>query len=313
MNEITKKDSNPDINLLINAICKNEAILVLGPDLMFNFENALLKEFSKFLKDQEIAHNFNDDEELFSSKTQFDGEVFLYRHNFFESQKPGELHLKIAQIPFHAIILLSPDLVLKNAFEKQNFQYDFKFYHKGKQQEEIKLYPTEKVPMLYNLLGNFEAPDSMVLCFDHLFDYLISIFGKYELPAIIRDVLKKGQTIFFLGFKYERWYFKLIMRLIDLENKMRRQASSKEVEGMNGVVNFYSSEFQFKFIKDLTGNEIVDRIHKYFCDNNMLRLESLPDSNLAPNDGNLIGINGNGNIGLQGVTAETITINISKP
>jgi len=286
-----------DIDSITGWIEQEKAALVLGPDIMFDNQKMLLKEFSNFLKTKGVKHQFNDDEELFSSATKFKPFVFQHLPKFFDTLECGAIHQKIAEIPFHLIISLSPDLLLKQTFDKNRFDHEFAFYYKENSATEVEK-PTSKKPLLYNLLGIRTEFNSMVLCFNHLFDYLASVLGKNELPANLRNELREAQTIFFLGFKYDKWYFKLIMRLLNKDDDVLRQASSKEVENMEGIINFYTDEFNFVFIEEISGYEIIDEIHKYFKQKNALR-QPMADAILPQNITtihNITNVTGNNNI-----------------
>ena len=112
----------------------------------------LLKEFSNYLKTKGVKHNFNDDEELFSSGTRFKPDIFRHIPKFFDKLEAQDIHKKIAEIPFHLIISLSPDLLLKQAFENNSFDHDFSFYYKENTAVTV-VKPTKEKPLLYNLLG----------------------------------------------------------------------------------------------------------------------------------------------------------------
>ena len=192
-----------DIEYITESIKQKQCILVLGPDIAFNSEKSLLKEISKFLETKQFKHQFHDDEVLFSSTTKFKPFGFRYFPKFFNELKPTEIHEKIAEIPFHLIISLSPDLLLKQVFEKNNFDFSFDYYHKQKASAEIPK-PSSEKPLLYNLLGTHKQNTSLILCFNDLFDYLSSIFGIYKLHTDLETELKEAQTVFFLGFKYSK-------------------------------------------------------------------------------------------------------------
>jgi len=305
MNQIAHNKINKTITEISKVIEQGEAILVLGPDIMFNGEKMLLKEFSNFLNEQEVKHSFNDDEELFSSTSKFKGNVFRLLPDFFKTLECKPIHKKIAEIPCHVIISLSPDLLLKQTFDKNHFDCDFNFYFKEKSPVAVAK-PTQDKPLLYNLLGIYSQSDSMVLCFNHLFDYLVSVLGKNELPVNLRDELKAAQTIFFLGFKYDKWYFKLIMRLLNKDDDVCRHASFKEVEKSKGIINFYTDEFKFVFIEELTGYEIVDQIHDYFKQKDTLRQPMKEQVIHTANVTNNLTFIGDGNLGLQDINGNII-------
>jgi hypothetical protein len=259
-----------DIEFITEMICNKQCILVLGPDIAFNNEKSLLEELSNFLADKKFGHIFHDDEDFFSSTTEFKPHGFRHFSMFFNALEMSGIYQQIAEIPFHTIISLSPDLLLKQTFDKNNFDYSFDYYHKNKACEKINK-PTKEKPLLYNLLGQYTQTTSLVLTFNDLFDYLSSILGVNELNDDFKIELEEAQTVFFLGFKYEKWYLKLILRLLNKDDNILRQASLKEIMKKNKIINFYEKEFKFEFEEELSGKEIINQIHKYFTGEKALR------------------------------------------
>ncbi len=285
-----------DIKHITDTIEQKKCILVLGPDIAFNSEKSLLKELSNFLQTNGYKHQFHDDEELFSSTSNFKHGGFRLFPQFFNALKTNKTYQQIAEIPFHLIISLSPDLLLKQTFDKNNFDYSFDYYQKQKPRKEIEK-PNNKKPLLYNLLGTQMESTSLILCFNHLFDYLSSILGKFELPSKLRTELDDAWTIYFLGFKYDKWYFKLIMRLLNKDGEVQRQASFKGENHGKNIINFYKDEFHFVFEEELTGTEIIKQIHNYFAENNSLRKPKEEDATTVNKTTNVINVNKGSTVG----------------
>ena len=125
-------------------------------------------------------------------------------------------------------------------------------------------------------------------------------------------IIKESQNVFFLGFKYDKWYLKLIMRLLNKDDDVMRQAAFKEVEDKENIINFYTDEFNFVFEDDLSGNEIIDELHKYFAEKNELRKPKKIEQTQAVTQNithNTINIKGNDNIVAQDINANKIDIN----
>jgi len=296
-----------DITTITEWIEQQKCVLVLGPDIAYNSQKSLLNELSAFVETNRIKCNFNQDEEFLSSTTKFSPQFNQQLNKFFETLKPSDIYRKIAEIPFHLIVSLSPDLLLKQTFEHKNFEYDFNFYHRNVNPQEVDK-PTPQKPLIYNLLGEQTRYNSLVLCFNHLFDYLSSILGNYGLPENLRNEFKETQSVFFLGFKYDKWYFKLILRLLNFPELALRQAAFEEVENKEGIINFYTDEFNFVFLEDTTGEEIINSIHNYFSEKKELRKPKI-DTQTAQQITNIINVTGNDNIVAQDIHGN---INVNK-
>ncbi len=307
------KAANINTELITKWILDEKCIIILGPDIVFDFQKSLLNELSEHLINNGIECKFDSYDELFSSTTDFDPFFFAELSAFFDKLAPSPVYQKIAEIPFSLIVSLSPDLVLQQVFERSNFDYSFDYYNKNLNPQEIEN-PTKDKPLLYNILGNYKEFDSLVLCFRDVFNYLAAILGNYQLKNKLKRKINSAQSILFLGFKYEKWYFKLILQLLNLDEKAIKQASMKEIvqteqdaDKQNLVIDFYKTEFKIRFIKQ-DGNEIIDLLYNYFKQNNLLRKPKKQPTS-AQNITNIINVNDSTNVTiLQNVDANNINL-----
>ncbi len=102
--QMTEKAANINVKFITNWIEDEKRIVILGPDIVFNFQKSMLKELSNYLEENGIESKFDDYEELFSSKTNFDPFFFSELDDFFDNLEASEIYQKIAEIPFHLLI-----------------------------------------------------------------------------------------------------------------------------------------------------------------------------------------------------------------
>jgi hypothetical protein len=312
-----EKAANINIDLITKWIQDEKCILILGPDIVFDFQKSLLNKLSEHLIKNGIECKFDSFDELFSSTTDFDPFFFAELSAFFDNLSPSAIYQKIAEIPFNLIISLSPDLLLKQLFDKSNFDYSFDFYNKILNPKQIEN-PKKEKPLIYNILGNYKEFDSLVLCFHDVFNYLAAILGNNQLNGDLKYKINSAQSILFLGFKYDKWYFKLILQLLNLGEKSIKQASLKEIEHtgleinkQNMVVDFYKNEFKIRFINQ-EGVEIIDSLHNYFMQNNNLRKQK-KETSAAQNVTNIINVNDSTDVTiLQNITDSNLNLNQKK-
>jgi hypothetical protein len=294
--------------LIIKRIYDQKCILILGPDIVFNFEKSLLNELSSHLNKNGIEHKFDAYDELFSSNIDNDPLFFDELSTFFDNLTAAPIYQKIAEIPFHLIISLSPDLILKQVFEYNKLDYSFDYYNKILNPKPIEN-PEKQKPLIYNILGSYKEYDSLVLCFRNVFDYLAAILGNKQLNSDLKYAINSAQSILFLGFKFDKWYFKMILQVLNLGEKAIKQASLKEIERIgdkevkqNMVVDFYKNEFKLQFIKQ-DENEVIDLLYNRFLNKNELRKprkEKIAEKKVT----NIINITGNKNIVVQDADGE---------
>jgi TIR domain/SIR2-like domain len=284
---------NDKINweLIIKRIEDEHCILIIGPEISIIDQNKPINELlrDRIENESEGQVNFSDGENDFYSDDEFfhfadeslEAIALWAIQSFYDELQPNEIHKKIAEIPFHLILSVSPDLIMKKLFE--NTKLDFTFDYYSKQQNPLPLEkPTAKKPLLYNLFGNIEQADSVILTYTELFDYIISISGKDDMPQEIKSQIYNSTLILFLGFRFEKWYFKLLLRLLKIQaGKTVKHAGIKGSEILQQVRNFYSEEFKINFL-DLSSIDVLNNIHSRFKAKNKLRLPSGQDKTGKP-------------------------------
>ena len=173
---------------------------------------------------------------------------------------------------------MSPDLLIKKTFEEKKLDYIYDFYNKEQNPQAIGK-PTKDKPLIYNLFGDIETEGSLILTYDDLFDYLFAIFGKYELHQDLRKELQNSRMILFVGFRYEKWYFKLISRILNLHKGKLSHAPLRDKKLLPDVRNFYSNELNVKFL-NYNSIDIIDTLHEKCNEKNILRTKTTNKQNI---------------------------------
>jgi hypothetical protein len=84
--------------------------------------------------------------------------------------------------------------------------------------------PSAERPLVYQLFGSLDEPESLVLTEDDYFDYLIGVTGNKELiPTAVRRALT-DTALLFLGFRMDEWDFRVLFRsIMSQEGRGRRR------------------------------------------------------------------------------------------
>jgi len=253
----------PDIELksipwesLKNAIKKQRCVLFLGPELSISKNGKPITE--QLLK--HIDYKNNRDILYYPSD-----ELFLFRNNlskvdtyekmeaFFNNIEPSGIYEQIAQLPFHLIISFNTDNFLKRAFGKLGLDPTTSFFNKKAIPEKDVQPPTLKSPLVYNLLGSIDEMESLILSHDDMYDYINVMLTQNPLPQAIKNVLFKGGTRYImLGFKFEKWYVQLLLRILQLHKKdvpIAKNAASKNMDNVSEEIkSFCFDQFNIEFI-----------------------------------------------------------------
>lgn len=270
MNELVKEPIRWDY--ILSQIQQEKCILMIGPELVPLPQkepiHLALKKYLEEKQGRELPY-FSEDE-FFAFKNRGDKHLTYFDiREFFEKIPPNKTYQQLAKIPFHLTISLSPDDLLKQSMKSLGLPFRFDYYKKGVNPKALQA-PSKSDPILYNLLGSIEDETSLVYCYDDLFDYLECLFGEYKLPKAIRSSIKAHSNLIFLGISYNKWYLRLLLRLLGLKNERVKDACSKADELENQQITFYTKHFNINFIeKDVA--EFVDILYQKCESANQLR------------------------------------------
>lgn len=242
-----------DWDFIVKTIQRQRCILFLGPELFRTNDNNSSKQqvFFKTLADEnpDKIVSYNDNGFFLFSSPQDETRIFLKIIDFFESQGDDEIIKKIAEIPFHTIVSINPDSLLKKYFEQHNYPHSFEFFDKANKKD-IAESPSIEKPLLYNLFGSIVKGDTLILTHEDLFEYFRAIMGNNVLPLELRTVLESALDYIFLGFQFDKWYIQLILSLLKLHDEKYhfiRYASANAIN--NDTESLCINHFKIEFIR----------------------------------------------------------------
>jgi hypothetical protein len=261
---------------LEKSITDKKCVLVMGPDLAAPVAG---KSMMECMKDYLVAQSpdespirffYSDDEFFLFDQNQEQGLINMKIREFYEELPTPAVYHRIAEIPFHLVISVSPDHLLKNVMGEYKLDFDFQFYDKEQNPAPVEK-PTDQKPLVYNLFGDIDVESSMVFTYDDLFEYLMKIFGEFKLPEKLQLELNNCTTVLFMGFSIEKWYFRLLLRLLRLNKSGLKRTAKKHESQIPGIRNFYYDEFKMRFI-DAGEEDIISKLHEKFREKKELRL-----------------------------------------
>ena len=261
MSEPTPVSQNWD--LLISEIEKARCVLFIGPDLLSQPEGPSFQQRLRNHLEKETGRSmpyYSDDEFFSFQKIAQKRRTYNAIQEYFKSQEPDELHRLLAEIPFSLIFSLSPDHLLAQAFEDKGFIHRDAYYKMGENPAALaKPYPDQ--PLIYNLLGSSQDDQSLVFSYEDLFSYLEGMFGAYDLPDTLRDAIQEANHLIFLGIQYEKWYMKLLLRLLKLHQEKLVEACSQRGKVKGELKSFYEEHFdEINFI-EMGAGSFIRQLH----------------------------------------------------
>ncbi|MFT6021509.1 MAG: class 3 adenylate cyclase [Flavobacteriales bacterium] len=167
---------------------------------------------------------------------------------------------KISEIPFDLILSTYPFDLVHEVFEEN--QINHQYAHYSYLQEPAPLEPfTKDYPLIYNMFGSERHKESMVISLDRLYSFIFGILGVRQLPKLIEDKVQQASHLVFLGFSFDDWHMKLLLRVLKVHEKEISYAHPSGPQGL-GQQNksFFESNFKVTFL-DKKIDEFVSGLH----------------------------------------------------
>lgn len=270
-----KEDINWEV--IIESVKSGSCMLFLGPeavalpDGMPIYHAALEHIKNKYSKDITF---YTGEEFLHPHRSSLNGSINMGISSFYNQQQIPTIFEAIAEIPFYFILNASPDNYLKQVFDqKKNFKFHAAYYEVEAVQKEINDISKER-PLLYNIFGMVEKPSSLIFTHDNLFKFLFSIIGKdnFKMHQTVTSQFQNATFLVFLGFKFEKWYIKLLLRLLGIhESEIEKNAMGfVQHSDDSETKNFFYQHFNVEFVESHI-QEFVTELHKRCAESNLLR------------------------------------------
>jgi hypothetical protein len=271
-------------NLITKAIKNHKCLLIIGHDAVL-MPDRTTPIFQSIL--QEVKEDFPEEvfyqtgDEFMYTPPNIQDQVYEEIAGKFERQNLPFFYEQLAQIPFFMMLNVSPDLYLKNLFEEKKqagFQFHFDYYQAQALPQEVPKTNGE-APLLYNLFGTTQTPNSMVFSYDKLFNYLDSLMNqKYKLHPSMTSQIRDAESIVFLGFKFNKLYLNLLLWLLGFhEIKRKKFASGRTYQD---TLEFVKKQFAIDFVMtDIPS--FVQELHQKCQEEKLLRSFHTPTQALV--------------------------------
>lgn len=271
-----------DWNELIKSIRRERCILILGPGAILDkTETPLYEKLCKNLAKEVKAEFSGRPEDLFSfMETLRKRERWLnlradLLEQVYKDSVPHSIYEKLAFIPFSLVISTSPSKFIYQAFQENGIESQFAYYNYRKNQsDQDDLLPQKNNPLIYNLFGSIQDENSLIFTHDDMFEFLFSLLGTRKLPLGIQEEVANAFNFLFLGFDFENWYLKILLRLLQSHKKEISYAQPWNTEQLqNETITFYQQNFKVSFIgSDIS--KFLDKLYRKCLGANMLRLST---------------------------------------
>ena len=260
----------PNWSAIADDIEDGVAVLLLGPD-MLSLRNVapspaadeptemLYRDLylRRIREHAEVGHNFYDREQFFlfkdnNSKKKAKKAVCALARD--PQWRPDEALLeRIAAMPFPIVISVNSDPYLREAYERYGIrhQYDYYMVQENKSERAFDK-PTPANPILYQLCGSTEDPNSLILDYHDLFKFIKNLLSETQFPQKLKYALKDATTYVFLGFQFDRWYAQMMLYFLnmldnDFDNSSSNYAMLAQMSQQE-TKDFVAEQFNVKYI-----------------------------------------------------------------
>ena len=258
---------------ILDDIDDEQAILFVGPEMIRLDGQSLGVHVREQLHRQfpeDILHHYRRDG------------IFLFRDDnakvkaqkqvkrLYRQLPPDEALLqRVAAVPFHLIIALTPDTFLRDVFEQCGLQPHFHYYRSDESADNLPK-PERGRPLIYNLMGEINHDESLVLDYDDVFNLMKDCLST-GLPTKINTQLQRASTFVFLGFDFEKWHTQMLLRFLS----QRPGISKFAIEGErpnDDTYDFLLHQFKINFKKgDNDAETFFDSLYQHCQQAGMLR------------------------------------------
>jgi len=275
---------------IIDSLDAEKCVIFLGSSLYqgpegMNVDQALGRWLELDNPNHPSIHLYNDDGFfLFRSERRHKRKVIEQIKSFYNQAFPetSACFAQLAQIPFNIIISLMPDNILARTFDELGLAYQADLYFRKRPHAQNFEVPTQHKPLIYNLLGNIEEPESLVLTHNDFFDYMESVFIAKSMHPSLKEELEKAERYIFLGLPYEKWYFQFLLRVLSMHSEKLKDVERMAVEEFQNpkLYKLYTEEFKINFVASHP-ERFIQELHRACADAGVLKKLPTPDPKLA--------------------------------
>ncbi|WP_020571221.1 SIR2 family protein [Neolewinella persica] len=261
-------------NALLRGIEQDKCVICIGPEFysassdgrsqstrLGNFMREHALELGVRVRENGWYHlrNNGDDWVAYEAVTQFyAGEAETARTSLEQ----------LARINAHLYLSLTPDRHLAQAFTDQNLHYRFEAYIRNEPDRNGQL-PTKSEPLIYNMVGDLEQRNSLVLTYDDFFDYMQSTFRGNSMSTLLKENILSADCFLFLGMPPDDWRMHLFLRVLK-QHESRKSKYATMPKVADDIKESWQEQYGIRLINDdISG--FLGELAKRCADRGLLR------------------------------------------
>ena len=288
---LNSKFRDRDWEVLLHSIERGNCIPLLGPDLSTssadgtrrNLAIALSHELAEILLEEKRfavpdATNLSLVAQMFQNQLSRD-ELEVEVMRFYDKHKAAleacqdSTFQCLAGLPFSLLVSSRHDATLEYFLQKLGKRPRIQSYQfKGDRRDILGNLGSVDEPLIYQLYGSFDAPDSLVVTENDQLEFLKAVVAQCpKLPADLTNLFS-GKNFLFLGFGLGNYHLRVLLHVLKLSESAKsfalestpvKEAQEDFAEMFNDSVLFYG-ELGYNSLKLLdTGlDEFIQELHR---------------------------------------------------
>lgn len=267
-----------DWRFLLDSLKDGKSVLFLGPNLLTDAGKPLHKFFYEALVQEYTPDKlaYNPQEGFFAfSETRERVRVCQRVADYYRqdaSPAHATLYENLARLPFPLFVNFMPTRALHKAFERLRFP--FEFAHFDAHTIPTLPAPTRDKPLIYNIFGDCEQDETLVIGYDDLFAYLRGILVQETLPTTLRETINRANNLIFLGFEFDKWYAQILLNALGLQNekaRFLRHALATDVQKNKIAHTLCTKHFHFELVGEAGITEFITKLLQHCTENQSIR------------------------------------------
>jgi len=254
---------------VLDNIQSGSTVVCLGAELFTQGGSTIYQQIEHQLENLDHVHLYTDG--LFHFRGSADMTSFTRIKQFYQKDflELNQILEKLASLPIPVFINTNPDLALRKIFQNSGLSHQYSYHHPNKPAAELKE-PSVQEPLIYNLLGDIDHRESMVLTHEDLFGFLESVMEGRSISRLLKERINASYNFIFIGLPFDKWYMKVLLHFLQKDvNKRALKFAANHAFDVD-VQSFVIEEFKITCVPVKIA-DFVEELHRKCGEANLLK------------------------------------------
>lgn len=179
-----------------------------------------------------------------------------------------EVYQQLGRLPFFMTVNLSPEDFMTRALRAAGKAGAQQLHYNFRKERHVPIEtPAISKPLVYNLLGALDDPESLVLSQEDRVEFIKNVVKSNPgIPNAVMSHFDNRKTYIFMGFNLENWDYRLLCDALQLSKDNMTLSPDATGRALTPEVrSFYEDHFRFVFV-DYDIRQFVEGLEKSFAE-----------------------------------------------